>query len=163
MTAAFAGRAAPATVVPEECRGRYGHEDASGFVGVARDSLTCDFIERYPDAIPEFSPGAFLYFLPGIVCAGMREGRRGLLAFHHIIRQLDRFNPPDSRDEYCIARYAALNPAECRALQQWVLWLADDDAPHFSPSELERAFDTLELISTIGEAVPPAMAWYRPE
>lgn len=158
---AFAGRPAPATVVPKQSLGSCGHEDAAGFVGVARESLACDFIERYPDAITGFSPDAFLYYLPGIICAGLREGRRDLLAYDHIIRQIDRFNPPDSWDEYFIARYGALTPAECRALQQWVLWLSDTDGQYFSPSELERAFDTLGLISTIATAVPPAMAWYR--
>lgn len=156
IQSAFSERTLPSLVIPTDVPPTDIYQDADNFLGKKWDSISCEELEKNPAATSGFTPQAFCYYLPGIMSASIRERRPDLIANAALVYMLDRSNTPSSWDNFFIERWGALNCAECRAVQLWILWLADANPAEFTDSELSRSFDTLEILSHRGTATPIA-------
>jgi hypothetical protein len=143
---AFSERQMPKHVVA------YGHpptdiyEDAEHFKDVVWSSLTGDELERYSDAFSGFNPLAFCYFLPGVLCACIRENAPGLIVVHALIGMLDRSPDISLWDTFFLERWTLLSKTECETIQEWLLWLAGLEDTPFTQDSLMRAYETLGLL-----------------
>ena len=154
---AFSHRTTPCEVIKPGAPKTDEYQDASAFLGKNWRTLRCHDFELYPAAVSGFSPEAFCYYLPGILTSSLVEMRPDLDAGSALIYMLDRGNGPVSWDEFFIERWCSLNEEECRAVQQWVLWLAEKDPGGFISTALDRAFDTLEILANRKQATPLAL------
>ncbi len=109
-------------------------------------TLTADELERYFEAIFGFTPLAFCYFLPGILCASIREERPDLIVNDSLIHQLDRSPDISNWDTFFLQRWTLLTPVECAAVQEWILWLTKYDNHPVAQVSLTRAYETLALL-----------------
>jgi hypothetical protein len=156
ISEAFAHRVRPASVVYEGCPPTELYSDAFFFADKTASELTCEDLTTYCDAISGFSAAAFCYFLPGILIATVRENRPDLIIAGSIVQQLNRSNMPSSWDDFFSERWPKLSREECRAVQNWVLWLTECRPPVFEDNSLSRAFDTLELLANCDAVTPLA-------
>jgi len=108
--------------------------------------LTCTQLEAHYEGIYWLSPEAFCYFLPRIISAGIRENKPDLMIYNSIIEMLDRSPDPSSWDRFFIDRWTMLSSIECEAVQEWVLWLADNVSNTYYENSFNRAFESLELL-----------------
>jgi hypothetical protein len=115
------------------------------FWGQPWSSVTGSQLEKHFEAIFWFSPEAFCYYLPGILTAGIKENKPGLIVNQSLINMLDRSPDPASWDEFFVARWPQLTAGECEAIQHWILWLSSIEE-RSADSSLARGFDTLELL-----------------
>ena len=158
IESAFAARARPERVRDVSQPADDIYADADVFAGMDWRDVTCSMLDRHFDLIHGFSPNAFLYFLPGIFSAGIREGRGDLLVNQGLVMMLDRGNAPASWDDFFRERWPKLNPRECEATQRWILWLEEFDPPPIADASLTRAYDTMDLLANQAGATPIA-AW----
>jgi hypothetical protein len=163
---AFINRKKPAMVVLPESPATDVYSDAFFFQEKNSEEIDCDFLEKHCDAIFGMSPEAFLYFLPGIFKAIVKEERPEIRVCASLIDMLDRSNLPSSWDNFFVKRWAALTPEECDASQEWILWMTNFENLFVFGNELSRAYDTLSVISAQQAATPIAKGsikiWSRP-
>ncbi|MFN7113979.1 MAG: DUF6714 family protein [Alphaproteobacteria bacterium] len=155
---AFESRTLPESVVPPKSSPTDIYQDAQAFAGKAWQQITCSELQEYYSAITGFSPEAFCYFLPGIFSSEIRENRPDLLINETLINSLNRGNAPNSWDDFFVERWPKLTPNECKATQQWLLWLSDSGC--YEDLALSRSFDTLNLLLNQKSAFPLA-SWTR--
>jgi hypothetical protein len=153
---AFSKRDKPVNVIPPDAPPTDEYQDALHFYGLDRYAITCQELDDYPSAVSAFTSEAFLYYLPGIYVAGMNENRADMQIYSTLVYGLDRSNMPSSWDDHFLKRWARLTPDECRASQDWLLWLRKFDGLFPYGNELSRAFDTLTVISNSSHAYPLA-------
>ncbi len=149
---AFCERQKPRQLVPSDHSPTDIYEDALHFQNVLWSSLTGDVLERFSDAFSGFNPLAFCYFLPGALCASIRENQPGLIVIHALIGMLDRSPDISLWDTFFLERWTLLSKTECQAVQEWVLWLANLENTPFTQDALTRAYETLGLLSSENEA-----------
>lgn len=147
IATAFSARVSPAAVVEIVHPGTHEYDEALHFQGRDWREITCDEWASYSDAIYAFSPPAFCYFLPGMLSAAIREDKADLLITDALINMLDRSPNRETWDSFFVERWPLLTTAECRAVQQWILWLADQPAK-FDDDSLTRSYETLEILAT---------------
>lgn len=148
----FADRQKPRQLVLNDHPHTEIYEDALHFQDAYWSSLTGDELERFSDAFYGFNPLAFCYFLPGALCASVRENLPGLLVIHALIGMLDRSPDISVWDTFFLERWTLLSKAECQTVQQWILWLAGIEDTPFTQDTLTRAYETLGLLSSENEA-----------
>lgn len=148
----FSKRLKPSQLSPSNHPSTEIYEDAEHFHNILWSSLTGDELERYSDAFSGFSPLAFCYFLPGAICASVRENRPELIIIHQLIGMLDRSPEISLWDTFFLERWTLLSKAECDVVQEWILWLADIEDSPFSQDSLMRAYETLSLLASENEA-----------
>lgn len=156
IRSAFLHRRKPESAIRADAPNTDEYQDATAFNGRDWELISCGDLENYPAAVSGFSAEAFCYYLPGILSAGLREGRADLLVNSALIYMLDRGNGPSSWDDFFVERWGSLTKAECDAVQRWLLWLSESEPPEFNDDELARAFDTLNVISNREHAIPIA-------
>lgn len=156
IRSAFSHRRKPESAVRDGAPNTDEYQDAATFNGKDWELVSCGDLENYPAAVSGFSAEAFCYYLPGILSAGLREGRADLLVNSALVYMLDRGNGPSSWDDFFIEHWGSLNKAECDATQRWLLWLSESEPPEFNDDELARAFDTLNVLSNKENAIPIA-------
>lgn len=154
---AFSGRIKPAAVIRADAPDTDEYQDASKFLGIEWNLITCSDLERWPAAISGFTPEAFIYYLPAILSASIREDRPNLIANDAVINMLDRSNSASTWDIFFIERWCRLTKDECDATQHWIMWLSEFHPNAFNDSELSRSMDTLELIANSEGAIPIAL------
>lgn len=143
---AFRGRVMPAVMVsslevsPEEYR------EVMILDKRHWSSITCEELDHHHEIVFWLSPMAFCYFLPGIMSAGIKEGRPDLLVNYSIIGMLDRTPEPDYWDSFFVERWPLLSMEECEAVQEWVFWLSSFKDLSFYENSFERALDTLDCL-----------------
>lgn len=143
---AFSQRLSPTAVVPPNHPTTHEYSEALHFHGRDWRTITCDEWERYSDAIYAFLPSAFCYFLPGMLSAEINENRGGILITSALLNMLDRSPNEDTWDAFFVERWTLLTTLESRAVQQWILWLVDQQAG-FDDDTLMRSYDTLEILA----------------
>lgn len=153
---AFSSRERPKDVTRKGAPRTEEYLDAMSFYGKDWHEISCKDLEDHQDAIFGFSGDAFLYYLPGIYAAGVRENRYNLLIYDSLVYMLDRGNIPNSWDIFFLNRWAKLTKRECEVSQEWLLWLTNFDDISLHPGQISRAYDTLTIISNKNEATPLA-------
>lgn len=126
------------------------------FCGKSNREISCADLDSHPDCVFWFSPGAYLYYSPGIYAATISEGNNRILVISSIIKSLDRSNASGTRDGFFAKRWPLLNREECIATQKWLLWLSQFGDNSFDEISLGRAFDTIEIIAGQDSADPIA-------
>lgn len=119
--------------------------EANSFLGRPFQELTCKFLDAKFEFIYWITPEAFRYYLPGIMCAGIREARPELLVNFSIVRMLSRSTEEELFDDFFSGRWVGLRSKEYQACQEWLLWLSKDLDAEIGP-EISRAFDLLEYL-----------------
>ena len=152
ITAAFAHRPQPLNVVPLSHAKTHEYEEALHFQDREWESLSVIEVNQFADAIYSFTPLAFCYFLPGFLCAGIQENKTDLLVYGPLIGMLDRSPAISNWDTFFLERWCLLTIAECVAVQEWVLWLANFGDIAFDQDSLTRAYETLDILSKEHEA-----------
>lgn len=147
ISTAFSARVSPATVIPPSHPTTHEYIEALHFQGRDWREITCDEWASYSDAIYAFSPSAFCYFLPGMLSSQVREQRADLLITSALLNMLDRSPNMDTWDDFFVERWPLLTTEECRAVQQWILWLANQSIG-FDDDTLMRSYETLEILAT---------------
>jgi hypothetical protein len=146
IAAAFSERAMPADIVPPAHVPTFEYNEALHFAGRDWRTTTCEEWESYSDSIYAFTPLAFCYFLPGMLTAGVIENRPGLSVTSSLVNMLDRSPVIEYWDVFFSDRWTLLTAGECKAVQNWILWLADQPGL-FDDNALMRAFETLEILA----------------
>ncbi len=146
ITEAFAPRVCPNYVVISEHPDTCEYSDALQFQGCDWRDTTCAKWSIFPDAIYGFCPAAFCYFLPGIICAQLKEDRPDLLVNSSLIAMLDRSEIVEYWDVFFVDRWPLFTRQECLAIQEWVLWLSSKATGIFSETSLTRSYTTLEIL-----------------
>jgi hypothetical protein len=143
---AFSWRQMPATLVASGAQVDSEElAEANSFLGRPFHALTCKFLDAKFEFIYWITPDAFRYYLPGIMCAGIRESRPELLVNFSIVRMLSRSIEEESFDDFFSGRWVGLRTNEYQACQEWLLWLSNDLDVEIGP-EISRAFDLLEYL-----------------
>ncbi len=115
------------------------------FESLTDSNLTLLDLEECFDIMYWFTPETYCYFLPAICIVGLKAQRNDLLIYDAIIGPLDRSPEPLYWDDFFTERWQLLTCDECNAMQQWLLWLAEEDSP-YDEITLNRSFDTLALL-----------------
>jgi hypothetical protein len=147
ISAAFSTRVPPPEVVQSAHPATHEYNEALHFRGRDWREINCDEWARYSDAIYAFAPSAFCYFLPGMLSAEIRENRADLLITSTLLNMLDRSPNMDTWDDFFVERWPLFTAVECNAVQEWILWLADQQAG-FDDDTLMRSYETLEMLAT---------------
>lgn len=139
----FAGRSQPFTVISDS-RLRYDSDcDAARFAGRKREELRWEDWSDFSDAVTQFTPDAFLYYLPSLLIISAEQSERWLSAADALMMILDRSPVVDYWDDFFCARFLLLTQIECVAMQKWVISLSVSSLYRQSA---DRAFDTLALV-----------------
>ncbi|GGX96908.1 hypothetical protein [Pseudoduganella dura] len=144
IAVAFSSRTVPANVVPSTHAATFEYDEASYFIGRNWQSITYEEWHIHSDSIYAFTPLAFCYFLPSILSAVVKENNSDLLVVAALINMLDRSPDVDLWDDFFTDRWTLLTVAECRVVQLWILWLAEQQ--EYDDDTLTRAYETLEML-----------------
>ncbi len=125
------------------------YNDLNEFIKIHPNDMTADDLEEHYEIIFWLSSEAFIYYLPFILCTGVKVEEPNLLINHSIIGMLDRSSDPSLWDDFFIKRWALLSNEEYDAVQEWILWLSSFDNTSYSESSLSRSFDILEVLKTV--------------
>lgn len=148
IEAAFSHRKRPAKIVPAVHHDTHEYGEALHFNDRDWQTLKCDELQRFSNAIFAFTPDAFCYFLPGILSAGVAEENPELLVYDTLINMLDRSPDIETWDSFFTPRMTLLGLKECEAVQEWVLWLSKYDVSQYHQDSMSRAYETLELLKS---------------
>ncbi len=146
---AFSTRKLPDILCSRENVDEHDFKDVEEFCSSHWSKLNCNTIEKYFDVLPLLSPDAFLYFLPGVIKAGVEEGCPNLLINQSLVSNLDRSPDPENWDSYFLARWSKLRKDECNVVEEWLLWLGVSDSCLFSECMIDRALETIALIRNL--------------
>lgn len=122
------------------------YSEINSFQNKYWSEITCEQLDYFYDIIFWLSPEAFCFYLPGILSAGIKEDRTDLLIYSSILGMLDRSPNPAYWDNFFLERWPLLTESECKAVQDWVLWLASNEETVFYKNTLDRVLETLELL-----------------
>lgn len=143
---AFAGREPPPVMTDSLQLSDAEYAEVMAFDGLAWRDVTFALAEANADAVFWFAPEAFCYYLPGLLAAGLREGRWDTNAYDALIGMLDRSPEPDYWDDFFRPRWTLLSPAELDAVAAWVRCFAAAQPDAFHDNSFERALATLALL-----------------
>lgn len=120
-------------------------DEINRFTDKLWSELTFDDFKKNYDPLFHFSGEAYCYFLPGFMLAGVRADDRSMLAYDVIVGSLDRSPVTAYWDALFLSRWPLLTMKELVAVQEWVLWLAEEPDDPWG-NTYDRCFDTLELL-----------------
>lgn len=147
IEAAFADRAPPSVMTDSTQLSEGEEREVMSFAGTRWQQVGFAQVEQYSDAVFWFAPEAFCYYLPGILAAGLREGRWDCNAYNSLIGMLDRSPEPDYWDDFFLPRWTLLSAAEAEAVAAWAGWLAAVEPAAFHANTHARVQDTLRLLA----------------
>lgn len=145
IEAAFAGRPKPKRLIEPKYPITPEQRDALWFDGRGWQEISWDDWESHHDAFYAFTPDAFLFYLPSLLCLSSKNPERWFWPVDALLQILDRSPVVEHWDAFVLARFVGLRPAEYEALKAWLLLLADHEA-NVSGEALGRAFDTVALM-----------------
>ncbi|MDN7439002.1 hypothetical protein QZM64_07490 [Burkholderia cepacia] len=143
---AFSERKKPMSVVPTVSPATNEYYDALHFSNLLWDETTAYDWTNYADAVYRFTPGAFCYFLPGIMRVSIEDNQVALTVIESLMGSLDRSPVVEYWDDYFLQRWPKLTDVECDAVIEWLLWLNEHPLSPFSKDTILRACETLELV-----------------
>jgi hypothetical protein len=122
--------------------------DVALFLDLNWEAVTLEKLNSSPDVIFGLSPNAFKYFLPGFIRALVLSGGVDSIVCHSLIGMLNRGSDSAIWEDFFLRRWAGLTKSEYSALQDWLLWVSGMNDGAFESIELDRAFETLSLLSS---------------
>ena len=148
---AFAGRQPPDSFFEKESylESEYpveAHNEILSIRDMHWSDISCELLDRYYDIDIWLSSEAFIYYLPGILTAGIKQDNHNLLVYSHIIGNLDRMPVPEYWDDYFLRRWPLLTIKELEAVEEWVFWIKQRDAINYYPNTFDRVYATLTLL-----------------
>ena len=146
INSAFSNRAQPGVVTDSKQLTDLEYEEVMSFNEMHWQDVNYAQVEEYPDAVFWFSPEAFCYYLPGILAAGLKEGRWDSNAYDSLIGCLDRGPKPDYWDDFFLPRWPLLTAEEIDAVAAWARWLETVQPDAYHDNTYERVQDTLTLL-----------------
>ena len=149
--AAFAGRQPPSVMTDSMQLSDNEYAEVMSFKGLRWQEVTFDQVQQSADAVFWFSPEAFAYYLPGILAAGLREGRCDSNAYDSLLGMLDRSPEPDFWDDFFVPRWLLLSANEIDGVVAWLDWLQDMEPGEAFSGTYQRAQDTLLLLKLLAD------------
>jgi hypothetical protein len=149
---AFGDRPKPRSFVEPKDPVTYEQRDAIWFVDRDWREITWDDWESHCDAFYAFTPEAFAYYLPSVLCLSSKNPDRWFWPADALLRILDRSPAVEHWDAFLSTRLVGLKPTEYEALKAWLLLLTEHDA-NAAGEALSRAFDTVVLLQSETERV----------
>lgn len=146
IQSAFKNRSKPRLFVLSKQIAEHEYADIMELSDRHWSTINCSWLEKHFEFIYWLKPESFCYYLPGIFCASIKENMPELIVNHSIIEILDRSSDPSFWDDFFNDRFSRLDIEECKALQEWILWLSSFNKISISDSSLSRAFDTVDLL-----------------
>lgn len=146
IRSAFADRRPPSIMTESKQLSDTEYEEVMSYERMDWRDITFEHVARYADALFWFAPQAFSVYLPGILAAGLREGRSDTNAYDTIITALDRSPEPDYWNDFFLPRWTKLTPAEVEAVALWALWLEEMKPDAYLPNTYARVQKTLDLL-----------------
>lgn len=124
--------------------------DASYFTGKHWAQLEATDWQDYSDAIYEFTPNAFLYYLPGVLIVSIDGRNPSLTAADSIVTSLDTSGDPDIWTSWFSDRFGRLTPIELQVIADWLgFYLFEQE--EIQRSELARGVDTITMLKLLVE------------
>jgi len=149
---AFGDRPKPRRLVESKDLVTSEQRDALWFGDRAWREVTWDDWESHHDAFYAFTPEAFAYYLPSVLCLSSKHPDRWFWPADALMQILDRSPVVEHWDAFLSTRLVGLRPAEYEALKAWLLLLTEHEA-NASGEALGRAFDTVALLQSETERV----------
>lgn len=144
---AFAERQPPDCMTDSKQLSDVEYDEVMSFDNMRWPDVTFDQVERNSDAIFWFAPEAFCYYLPGFLCACIREKRCDANAYDAIIGMLDRSAEPTLWDDFFLPRWPLLTDVELDAVGAWINWFEAEQPDSFHDNTFDRVRKTLTLLS----------------
>ncbi|MDH0863809.1 DUF6714 family protein [Mitsuaria sp. GD03876] len=143
---AFSHRAKPGVLISST---ELTEDEVAGVLAIGeRDwhELTLDTLEENFDAINLMALEAFIYYLPGVMLATLKEDTRNAITAVTVASMLDRTPNPDLWDSHFLARWPQLNVKELSVVADWIVWLGGSGDFALDETSLIRALENLELL-----------------
>jgi hypothetical protein len=142
---AFAARSIPTKLVEIKTPVTPEQIDALWFRGQDWRVITREDWDSHRDAIYAFTPEAFAYYLPSIICLSIELPQKWFFPVDSLLRILDCSPVVEYWDSFIATRLIGLKKEEYEILKEWILWLSE-----YPPTGLEvdfgRVFDTVNLL-----------------
>jgi hypothetical protein len=142
---AFSERSIPTTLVEIKTPVSPEQKDALWFRGQDWKAITWEDWDGHPDAIYTFTPEAFAYYLPSIICLSIQFPDKWFFPVDSLLRVLDRSPVVEYWDSFIVTRLIGLKQEEYQVLKEWILWLSEN-TPAGLEVDFDRAFDTVDLL-----------------
>lgn len=114
-------------------------EDTAPYQGRTWDELDHEFLTRHHYALSWFTPGAFHYYLPAFLTAGLEEPKAV-----YVVSLLMFLKPTDdpTLSTFRRERWTLLSDAQIQALAEWLEWFVEHSGPN-ARGEFEDALDVV--------------------
>ncbi|MBL8524566.1 MAG: hypothetical protein JNN20_12815 [Betaproteobacteria bacterium] len=145
IAATFLKRERPVTVLAPNIQIESGDGSAEAFLGLDWQEISWELWEKNSDAFYQFSPAAFIYYLPSILSLSSQDLARWFWPADCLLELLNHSPMVENWSSFTTARLIGLSSAEYDLMKEWVLLLADSKA-YGKDKALEFAFDTLEIL-----------------
>lgn len=109
-------------------------------------SISWENWERYSGALYAFTPEAFLYYLPSIICLSLKHPKKWFFPADVIFNILDCSPTPVYWSEFMVARFGVLKPKEYNILIEWILWSAENSQIAYPSADFGKIFDTVYIM-----------------
>jgi hypothetical protein len=96
-------------------------------------------------SIYAFTPEAFAYYLPSIVCLSIQFPEKWFFPVDSLLRVLDCSPVVEYWDSFIVTRLIGLKQEEYQVLKEWILWFSENP-PAGLEVDFGRAFDTIDLL-----------------
>jgi hypothetical protein len=142
---AFADRAKPTRLIDAQEPVTPDQKDSLWFSGREWQDVTWDDWESHRDALYAFTPEAFAYYLPSILCLSSQSPEKWFWPADSLLQVLDRSPVVEYWDSFILTRLVGLKTPEYEVLKEWLLVLSEQQGIN-SEDTLGRAFDTVNLL-----------------
>lgn len=142
---AFGYRSKPNRLVEPKIPVTPEQKDALWFDGRDWREITRKDWGNHRDALYAFTPEAFAYYLPSILCLSSQSPSQWFSPTDTLLQILDRSPVVEYWDAFIVTRLVGLKAMEYEALKSWLMWLAEHQDSN-SEDALGRAFDTVDLL-----------------
>ena len=144
---AFAERSIPTMLVEIKTPVTPEQNDALWFKGQNWEEITWEDWDIHRDAFYAFTPEAFAYYLPSIICISIEFPQKWFLPVDSLLHILDRSPVVEYWDNFIVTRLIGLKQKEYEMLKEWILLLSENP-PAGLDVDFGRVFDTVDLLES---------------
>jgi hypothetical protein len=142
---AFGDREKPSRVIQRTAPISCDEEEALWFTGRDWREISWEEWDQHSSAISTFTPDAFVYYLPSVLCLSAQYPDRWSSTASSLLASLDRSPTIEYWDGWLTSRLLGLKDAEYAVLEEWILTLCQNPTT-YSSETLTRALDTVNLL-----------------
>jgi hypothetical protein len=128
IAATFLKRERPVSVLAPNIQIESGDGSAKAFLGLDWQTISWELWEKNSDAFYQFSPAAFIYYLPSILSLSSQDLDRWFWPADCLLELLNHSPMVENWSSFTTARLIGLTSAEYDLMKEWVLLLADSKA-----------------------------------